>query len=170
MTNPDMVPAMRKVAGIVTDEGGMTCHAAIVSRELGTPAVVGTRKATQVLTDGQVISVDGEKGLIYDGVIAQAAPEPGAAQVQASFAPSKIITATSVKVNVSMPEAAGRATTAGADGVGLLRIEHLILGLNKTPEWYIRNQREEDFISELMGGIKVVLDAFPGKPVWVRDP
>ncbi|HPY60248.1 MAG TPA: PEP/pyruvate-binding domain-containing protein, partial [Methanospirillum sp.] len=73
MTNPDMVPAMRKVAAIVTDEGGMTCHAAIVSRELGTPAVVGTRKATQVLTDGQVISVDGEKGLIYDGVIAQVA-------------------------------------------------------------------------------------------------
>lgn len=168
MTNPDMVPAMRKVAAIVTDEGGMTCHAAIVSRELGTPAVVGTRKATQVLTDGQVISVDGEKGLIYDGVIAQVAPDPGAAQVQAAFAPSKIITATSVKVNVSMPEAAGRAAATGADGVGLLRIEHLILGLNKTPDWYIRNQREEDFISELMSGIKVVLDAFPGKPVWVR--
>ena len=69
MTNPDMVPAMRKVAAIVTDEGGMTCHAAIVSRELGTPAVVGTRKATKTLEDGQLISVDGEKGLIYDGII-----------------------------------------------------------------------------------------------------
>jgi phosphoenolpyruvate synthase (EC 2.7.9.2) len=168
MTNPDMVPAMRKVAAIVTDEGGMTCHAAIVSRELGTPAVVGTRKATQTLTDGQVITVDGEKGLIYDGVIAQQIPDSGSAKVQIASAPAKIITATSVKVNVSMPEAAQRAAATGADGVGLLRIEHLILGLNKTPNWYIQNHREEEFITELMNGIKVVLDAFPGKPVWVR--
>lgn len=168
MTNPDMVPAMRKVAAIVTDEGGMTCHAAIVSRELGTPAVVGTRKGTQTLTNGQVITVDGEKGLIYEGVIAQQIPETGTAQVQVASAPAKIITATSVKVNVSMPEAAQRAAATGADGVGLLRIEHLILGLNKTPNWYILNRREEEFISELMNGIKVVLDAFPGKPVWVR--
>ena len=168
MTNPDMVPAMRKVAAIVTDEGGMTCHAAIVSRELGTPAVVGTRKGTQTLTNGQMITVDGEKGLIYEGVIAQQIPEAGTVQVQVASAPAKIITATSVKVNVSMPEAAQRAAATGADGVGLLRIEHLILGLNKTPNWYILNHREEEFISELMNGIKVVLDAFPGKPVWVR--
>jgi Phosphoenolpyruvate synthase/pyruvate phosphate dikinase len=89
MTNPDMVPAMRKVAAIVTDEGGMTCHAAIVSRELGTPAVVGTRKATQILKDGQVITVDGEKGLIYEGVIAQQVPAAGSAQVQIASAPGK---------------------------------------------------------------------------------
>ncbi|MDD1724391.1 MAG: phosphoenolpyruvate synthase [Methanospirillum sp.] len=167
MTNPDMVPAMRKVAAIVTDEGGMTCHAAIVSRELGTPAVVGTRKATKILTDGQVISVDGEKGLIYDGIIETQVPQ-AAGQVIIPSGPGTIITATSVKVNVSMPEAAQRAAATGADGVGLLRIEHLILGLNKTPNWYIQNHREEDFITELMNGIKVVLDAFPGKPVWVR--
>ena len=74
MTNPDMVPAMRKVAAIVTDEGGMTCHAAIVSRELGTPAVVGTKTATNVLKNGQLVTVDGEKGHIYEGIIAQAAP------------------------------------------------------------------------------------------------
>lgn len=168
MTNPDMVPAMRKVAAIVTDEGGMTCHAAIVSRELGTPAVVGTRKATQTLADGQMISVDGEKGLIYDGVIEQDVAAPAAGQVVIAGGPGKIITATSVKVNVSMPEAAKRAADTGADGVGLLRIEHLILGLNKTPNWYIKNHQEEEFISELMNGIKVVLDAFPGKSVWVR--
>ena len=168
MTNPDMVPAMRKVAAIVTDEGGMTCHAAIVSRELGTPAVVGTRKATQILSDGQIITVDGEKGLIYDGAIVQPPAAAGPAQTSVVAAPAKIITATSVKVNVSMPEAAQRAAATGADGVGLLRIEHLILGLNKTPNWYIQNHREDEFISELMNGIKVVLDAFPGKPVWVR--
>ena len=78
-----MVPAMRKVAAIVTDEGGMTCHAAIVSRELGTPAVVGTKTATHVLKNGQLITVDGEKGIIYEGEIPHAAPAPAAAVQQA---------------------------------------------------------------------------------------
>ena len=165
MTNPDMVPAMRKVAAIVTDEGGLTCHAAIVSRELGTPAIVGTKTATQVLKTGQLITVDGEKGLIYDGIVESAAPAKAATTVQGA---APIITATSVKVNVSIPEAAVRAAATGADGVGLLRIEHLILGLNKTPGWFITNHKEEEFVKELHDGIKIVLDAFPGKSVWVR--
>jgi pyruvate, water dikinase len=167
MTNPDMVPAMRKVAAIVTDEGGMTCHAAIVSRELGTPAVVGTKNATNVLKNDQLVTVDGEKGHIYEGIVATAAPAP-VAVVAGSFAAAPIITATSVKVNVSIPEAAKRAAATGADGVGLLRIEHLILGLNKTPGWFIANHKEEEFVAELYDGIKTVLDAFPGKSVWVR--
>jgi pyruvate,water dikinase len=168
MTSPDMVPAMQKVAAIITDEGGLTCHAAIVSRELGTPAIVGTKTGTKVLKSGQLITVDGEKGLVYEGAIAPAAPAAAATVQQGVAGQAKIITATSVKVNVSIPEAAARAAATGADGVGLLRIEHLILGLNKTPGWYITNNREEDFIKELHDGIKIVLDAFPGKPVWVR--
>jgi pyruvate,water dikinase len=169
MTNPDMVPAMRKVAAIVTDEGGMTCHAAIVSRELGTPAVVGTKTATNMLRNDQVVTVDGEKGHVYEGTFATSAPTQAAAAAQAvAVATAPIITATSVKVNVSIPEAAKRAAATGADGVGLLRIEHLILGLNKTPGWFIANHKEEMFVTELHDGIKTVLDAFPGKPVWVR--
>ncbi len=165
MTNPDMVPAMQKVAAIVTDEGGMTCHAAIVSRELGTPAVVGTRNATSILKPGQLVTVDGEKGFIYEGAL----ETPAQAQAPAAaITASPLITATSVKVNVSIPGAAARAAATGADGVGLLRIEHLILGLNKTPGWFIANGREEEFIDELYKGIKIVLDAFNGKPVWVR--
>jgi pyruvate,water dikinase len=164
MTNPDMVPAMRKVAAIVTDEGGMTCHAAIVSRELGTPAIVGTKTATKILNPGQVVTVDGEKGFVYEGALAISAEKAAPAPVAAV----PVITATSVKVNVSMPEAAARAAATGADGVGLLRIEHLIIGLNKTPSWFISNKREEDFINELYSGIKTVLDSFYGKPVWVR--
>jgi len=167
MTNPDMVPAMKKVAAIVTDEGGMTCHAAIVSRELGTPAVVGTKKATSVLVTGQQVTVDGEAGLIYEGVFERAIQKQQAV-VQHVTGTAQIVTATSVKVNVSIPEAATRAAATGADGVGLLRIEHLILGLNKTPGWFITNHREEEFVKELHDGIKIVLDAFPGKPVWVR--
>ncbi|HUU75092.1 MAG TPA: phosphoenolpyruvate synthase [Methanoregulaceae archaeon] len=167
MTNPDMVPAMRKVAAIVTDEGGLTCHAAIVSRELGTPAVVGTKKATSFLQPGQVITVDGEKGQVYEGVMETATLQPQAMQ-PAATAGTGLITATSVKVNVSIPEAAQRAAATGADGVGLLRIEHLILGLGRTPGWFITNGKEEEFVQELFNGIKIVLDAFYGKPVWVR--
>ena len=168
MTNPDMVPAMRKVAAIVTDEGGMTCHAAIVSRELGTPAVVGTKNATQLLTTGQLVTVDGEMGLVYEGEITKDAPAKAAASQQGMTGYAPIITATSVKVNVSIPDAAARAAATGADGVGLLRIEHLILGLNKTPGWFIANNKEDEFVRELHDGIKIVLDAFPGKTVWVR--
>ena len=165
-----MVPAMRKVAAIVTDEGGMTCHAAIVSRELGTPAVVGTKTGTQQLKNGQLVTVDGEMGIVYEGEVSTATTQSktGAAAFMTSGGNAPIITATSVKVNVSIPEAAARAASTGADGVGLLRIEHLILGLNKTPGWFIANHKEEEFVKELYDGIKIVLDAFPGKTVWVR--
>ncbi|NLO77293.1 MAG: phosphoenolpyruvate synthase [Methanomicrobiales archaeon] len=173
MTNPDMVLGMRKVSAIITDEGGMTCHAAIVSRELGTPAVVGTRKATQVLKEGDIVTVDGEKGIVFEGAVALSAETApagvvGAAGPVATYAAPPIITGTSIKVNVSLAEAAGRAAATGADGVGLLRIEHMILALGKTPGWYIKNHKEEEFITELYDGIKTILDAFPGKPVWVR--
>ncbi|MBP2133640.1 pyruvate,water dikinase [Methanomicrobium sp. W14] len=167
MTNPDMVPAMRKAAAIITDEGGMTCHAAIVSRELGTPAAVGTKKATHMLKNGQVVTIDGEKGIVFEGGELKNADKT-AQPVITGFAQAPIITATSIKVNVSLPEAAKRAAATGADGVGLLRIEHLILGLGKTPQWYIRNNKEDEFINELYTGIKTVMDEFNGKPVWVR--
>ncbi|MDD1715570.1 MAG: phosphoenolpyruvate synthase, partial [Methanolinea sp.] len=93
MTNPDMVPAMRKVAAIVTDEGGMTCHAAIVSRELGTPAVVGTKKATGTLKPGQIVTVDGEKGFIYEGIL-EIPKERSAAAAAGMIGNAPLITAT----------------------------------------------------------------------------
>ncbi|HOV52360.1 MAG TPA: phosphoenolpyruvate synthase, partial [Methanothrix sp.] len=123
MTMPDMVPGMKRAGAIVTDEGGMACHAAIVSRELGCPAVVGTKKATSILKDGMEITVDGGKGLVYEGRIAVAdAPKPAAAA--SSVVVSKPITATEIKVNISEPDRAGAAAATLADGVGLLRIEH----------------------------------------------
>ena len=170
MTNPDMVPAMRKVAAIVTDEGGMTCHAAIVSRELGTPAVVGTKKATAVLKNGQLVTVDGEMGLVYEGEIAPGRPGKGSRSIRRicrrCCTDHHRYQREGQRLHSRKPQA--RAAATGADGVGLLRIEHLILGLNKTPGWFIANNKEEDFVRELHDGIKIVLDAFPGKPVWVR--
>jgi pyruvate,water dikinase len=167
MTTPDMVPAMKRAAAIVTDEGGLTCHAAIVSRELGCPAVVGTRKATHVLIDGMKITVDGEKGLVFEGKKDVTAPvaQPEKA---VSFAKSKPITATEIKVNISIPEATQRAVDTQADGVGLLRIEHIILGLPKHPRQYIKEGKADEYVNELVSRIQVVMDAFYPKPVWVR--
>lgn len=167
MTTPDMVPAMKRAGAIVTDEGGLTCHAAIVSRELGCPAVVGTRKATQLLTDGMKITVDGEKGLVFEGKkdVAVPAAQPEKAL---SYAKSKPITATEIKVNISIPEATQRALETQADGVGLLRIEHIILGLPKHPRQYIKEGKADEYVNELVSRIQTVVDAFYPKPVWVR--
>ena len=166
MTSPDMVPAMRRAAAIVTDEGGLTSHAAIVSRELGVPAVVGTKEATKKLTDGMFVTVDGEKGIIFSGVLERAEVAPAAETV--AIAASKPITATEVKVNVSIAEATERAVATRADGVGLLRVEHMILGMGKHPHWYIEHNKKDAFVSELQKGIRTVVDAFFPRPVWVR--
>jgi pyruvate,water dikinase len=167
MTTPDMVPAMKRAAAIVTDEGGLTCHAAIVSRELGCPAVVGTRKATHVLIDGMKITVDGEKGLVFEGKKDAAAPAVHPEKA-VSYAKSKPLTATEIKVNISIPEATKRAVETQADGVGLLRIEHIILGLPKHPRQYIKEGEADEYVDELVSRIQVVVDAFYPKPVWVR--
>ena len=164
MTTPDMVPAMRKASAIVTDEGGLTCHAAIVSRELGVPAVVGTEKATKVLKDGMIVTVDGDKGIVYAGAIKEKKKEEKPTVV----AQAPIITATEVKVNISIPDAAERVAATGADGVGLFRIEHMVLGLKKHPMKYIKDGEVEEYINELYKGMKKVVKAFYPKPVWIR--
>ncbi|KAB7514808.1 phosphoenolpyruvate synthase [Halosegnis rubeus] len=167
MTTPDMVPAMKRASGIVTDEGGMTSHAAIVSRELGVPAVVGAGNATETLSDDQPVTMDGDKGTVMAG---EAEPEEETeehADVRPQN-PVKPMTATEVKVNVSIPEAAHRAAQTGADGVGLLRMEHMILSTNKTPERYIADHGEEAYIEEIVEGVRGVADEFYPRPVRVR--
>ena len=168
MTTPDMVPAMKRAVGIITDEGGMTSHAAIVSRELGVPAVVGTTNATTVLDDGQAITLDGERGTVTAGeeVDEEAAHEP--VEDVRPQSPVKPMTATEVKVNVSIPEAAERAAATGADGVGLLRTEHMILSLNRTPAKFIEEEGVDAYVEELVDGIRTVADEFYPRPVRVR--
>ncbi|RLI78511.1 phosphoenolpyruvate synthase [Archaeoglobales archaeon] len=165
MTTPDMVPAMKRAAAIVTDEGGMTCHAAIVSRELGVPAVVGTRDATKILKDGMVVTVDGDKGVVYSGALSVEKKE---VEERVAVAIPQIITATEVKVNISIPDAAEKVAKTGADGVGLFRIEHMILGLEKHPMKYIRDGEIDEYIDVLYKEMKKVLKAFYPKPVWIR--
>ncbi len=170
MTMPDMVPAMKRAAGIVTDEGGMTSHAAIISRELGVPAVVGTGSATRDLQDGQPITIDGDKGTVTEGVDEEAEASEQFEPIEAARpeTPVKPMTATEVKVNVSIPEAAERAAATGADGVGLLRIEHMVLSLGKTPERYIRDHGSRAYQDALIEGVRTVADEFYPRPVRVR--
>jgi pyruvate,water dikinase len=167
MTTPDMVPAMKRAAGIVTDEGGMTSHAAIVSRELGVPAIVGAGDATATLSDGQLVTIDGDRGTVVEGRTDDEEEHEPVEAVRPDT-PVKPMTATEVKVNVSIPEAAERAAATGADGVGLLRIEHLVLGLDKTPERYITDHGGEAYESELVAGLRRVADEFYPRPVRVR--
>ncbi|MEF8841461.1 MAG: phosphoenolpyruvate synthase [Haloarculaceae archaeon] len=168
MTTPDMVPAMKRAAGIVTDEGGMTSHAAIVSRELGVPAVVGTEEASSTLSDGRVVTIDGDKGTITEGAAEEETTEEEQLEEIRPQNPVKPMTATEVKVNVSIPEAAHRAAQTGADGVGLLRMEHMILSTGETPDHYIEHHGADAYVEEIVAGVREVADEFYPRPVRVR--
>ncbi len=167
MTTPDMVPAMKRAAGLVTNEGGMTSHAAIVSRELGVPAVVGAGTATQELVDDQPVTIDGDKGTVSAGLEEPDEDTEEHADVRPQN-PVKPMTATEVKVNVSIPEAAHRAAQTGADGVGLLRTEHMILSTNKTPSKYVEDHGVDAYVEEIVDGVRGVADEFYPRPVRVR--
>ena len=167
MTTPDMVPAMRRASGIVTDEGGVTCHASIISRELGIPCVVGTGDATITLKENTGVTLDGKKGLVFEGISKTETKE--AATVQGgNVEAAPIITVTEVKANVSMPEAAKKAAATGADGVGLLRTEHLMLTAGIHPGKFIEDGEEDKLIDTIADNVMIVADAFYPKPVWYR--
>ena len=165
MTTPDMVPAMRRASGIVTDEGGVTCHASIISRELGIPCVVGTGDATATLEENTGVTLDGKKGLVFDGI---SETKEEATVVAGTVEAAPIITVTEVKANVSMPEAAEKAAATGADGVGLLRTEHLMLTSGIHPGKFIADGNEDELIDTIADNVQIVADAFYPKPVWYR--
>ncbi|MFQ5648012.1 MAG: phosphoenolpyruvate synthase, partial [Candidatus Aenigmatarchaeota archaeon] len=168
MTNPDMVTYMKIASAIVTDEGGLTSHAAIVSRELGLPCVVGTREATTKLQEDQEITVDATRGKIYSGEVEvkPEAPEgmPEAGEVPAAL--SEGFTATEIKVNIAFPETAERVADR-ADGVGLLRAEHMLTESGKHPV-YLAKSNPEELVNIIMEGVGKIAKAFYPKPVWYR--
>ncbi len=249
MTSPDWVPTMKKSRAIITNQGGVTCHAAIVSRELGIPCVVGTEKATEVLEDGDKVTVNGYDGIVYEGVVEVEKPEEKTQEIVALTDFDKIEKvlgkeikekpeekaekekpaetamveelsqrveeerdelvekareeaedlveeygqkkaegmseedrekegkeiedlikkiAPLVKVNVALPEAAEQAAKTGADGVGLLRAEHMITASGMHPAEFIRQEKQEELVKAVKEGIKKVADLFQKKPVWYR--
>lgn len=167
MTTPDWVTAMKMASAIVTDLGGKTCHAAIVSREMGIPCVVGTENATKVLKAGQTVTVDGRRGLVFEGEAPKKEEaKPGLAP---QAAPAQPLTATKVYVNLSVPEIADKvARETDADGVGLLRAEHMMLEIGKHPRQLIEEGGEQSMVDTFSRGIGQVAEAFFPRPVVYR--
>jgi len=161
MTTPDFVPAMKRAAAIVTDRGGRTAHAAIVSRELGIPCVVGTERAVATLTDGQIITVDGSQGKVYEGKVA-------VKEQAAAISREKIKTKTRVYVNLAQPELVERVAPRNVDGVGLLRAEFMVAQIGEHPRYMISQNRGNEFVDKLAKGISTFAKAFNPRPVVYR--
>jgi pyruvate, water dikinase len=158
MTNPDMVVSMQKSTAIITDEGGMTAHAAIVSREMGIPAVVGTRDATTKLKDGMIVTVDGSSGKIYSGKTAETKTK--------EILPVSAKTKTKIKVMVDLPTFAERASKSGIREVGLTRIEGIIAESGKHPNYFLEKGKIEDYEEIIFKGISGIANFFD--QLWVR--
>jgi pyruvate,water dikinase len=171
MTAPDWVPAMKKARAIVTDSGGMTCHAAIVSRELGIPCIVGTKNATKVLLSGLDVTVDAKSGVVYDGIIAMAVSPQQQSETPRSgtgFAEAPV-TGTKIYVNLAEPELAEKTAQLPVDGVGLLRMEFIVSDhIRKHPMWLIENKHPEEFVDPLAEGLATFCRAFSPRPVVLR--
>jgi len=163
MTTPDFVPAMKRAVAIVTDRGGRTCHAAIVSRELGVPCVVGTETATQALKPGQLITVDGSQGKVFQGRIIKKETKAPSVTPRA-----KIKTTTKVYVNLAEPELAERVASRDVDGVGLLRAEFIIAQIGEHPRYMIAQGRQAEFVEKLAEGVNTFAKAFKPRPVVYR--
>ncbi len=171
MTTPDWVPLMRKAAAIVTDSGGMTCHAAIVSRELGIPCVVGTGEATKRLRDRELVTVDATHGVVLEGAAPPApAVAPAGAGAVGGLASPAPVTATRLLVNLSEPSQVERTAALDVDGVGLLRAELMLIeALDGThPTQLIEEGRAEEFIARMADALSSFAAGFSPRPVTYR--
>ncbi len=161
-TNPDYVPAMKKAVAIVTEKGGRTSHAAIVSRELGIPAVVGAEGVTKIVKEGEVITVNGASGEIYKG-------KAFSPTTQKSPTPQKRLqTATKVYTNLAQPSEAAAVAKKHVDGIGLLRAEFVIAEIGVHPKQFIKEKKEEVFINRLSRELLKFVAPFSPRPVVYR--
>ena len=158
MTNPDMVVTMQRSAAIVTDDGGLTAHAAIVSREMGIPAVVGTNIATTKLKEGEIITVDGTTGRVYKGKVSET--------MSKEVLPVTAKTATEIKITVDLPSFAGRAAKTKIKKVGLSRIEGIIAESGKHPNYFLEKGKDKDYEDIIFKGVKGISEFFD--EIWVR--
>ena len=166
MTNPDWVPYMKVAGAIVTEDGGTTCHAAIVSREMGIPCIVGARNATKLMQTGQEYTVDAKSGVVYNGLVEEILK---ATQPQHEIPTVIPITSTKIYVNISLPELAEKvARETHADGVGLLRAEHMMLSVGKHPRMLIEEGGGEKMVDAFAEGVRKVATPFAPRPVVYR--
>lgn len=164
MTTPDFVPAMKKVKGIITDKGGQTSHAAIVSRELGVPCVVGTKTATKTFKEGDMVTLDGTTGKIWFGNLVTNDKNQIPTQTQTS----NLKTATKVFVNLGEPDLAKNIAKRNVDGIGLLRAEFMIANIGIHPKRMIAEGQEKQYINQLAKGLLSFCEAFNPRPVIYR--
>jgi pyruvate, water dikinase len=165
-TNPDYVPAMKKAAAIVTEKGGRTSHAAIVSRELGVPAVVGTEKITKIVHEDEIITVNGSTGEIYKGKVVLSHTSPNSLTSPTSH--RSLHTVTKVYVNLAEPEEAEKVAKLHCDGIGLLRAEFMIAGIGTHPKEFIKNKEEHKFINILTNDLLKFVKPFHPRQVVYR--
>jgi len=158
MTNPDMVVSMQKSSAIITDDGGLTAHAAIVSREMGIPAVVGTENATEKLKEGEIVTVDGFEGKIYRGKVAETSKK----EVKQVTTKTK----TKIKLMVDLPSFAERASKTGIRSVGLTRIEGIIAESGKHPNYFLEKNKIKDYEEVIFNGINKIAEYFD--ELWIR--
>lgn len=174
MTAPDWVPAMKKAKAIITDAGGMTCHASIVSRELGIPCIVGTKsrglEGTVAIADGAEITVDATNGIIYEGLIQDLVAKPAAQNASMTeVIESFPVTGTRVYMNLGDPDLAERYASLPCDGIGLMREEFIwTTYIHEHPLYLIETGRSEKVVDGLAEGIRQVCQALAPRPVVLR--
>lgn len=171
MTTPDFVPAMKRAAGLITDRGGQTSHAAIVSRELGLPCIVGTSTATKTLKQGQIVTLNGRTGEIHQGQLSRELLTNAQAEAnhhQQVQQAQHIRTATKIYVNLAEPELAKSVAARNADGVGLLRAEFMIAQFGQHPKKLIAEGKGKLFSRQLAKGLSEFCEAFGDRPVVYR--
>ncbi len=161
MTTPDFVPAMKKVNGIITNKGGQTSHAAIVSRELGVPCVVGTNKATKLIKNGDMVTVDGTNGKIYSG-------DQSSGIVTKKVTHTLQKTATKLYVNLGEPDLAKEISKRNVDGIGLLRAEFMIANIGTHPKRMIQDGKRKEYVEKLAMGMAEFCKNFNPRPVIYR--
>ncbi|MCA9485693.1 MAG: phosphoenolpyruvate synthase, partial [Nanoarchaeota archaeon] len=157
MTNPDMVVSMEKAAAIVTDEGGITSHAAIVSREMGIPAVVGTGNATETLKDGDVITVDGNTGKVVMGK-----GETKLVEIEPI-----VETKTKIKVIADLPAGAKRAAKSECKAIGLTRLEGIIATGEKHPIGFVKDKDMQSYTELIYKNLKEMIEDY--EEMWIRS-
>ncbi|HKZ88262.1 MAG TPA: phosphoenolpyruvate synthase, partial [Candidatus Bathyarchaeia archaeon] len=176
MTNPDFVPFMKIASAIVTDKGGVTSHAAIVSRELNIPCVVGTENGTQVLKTGKEYTVDSRNGIIYEGVLAQAVQStstPQSTMMAAASAAQMLdpvpVTATKIYMNLGVPDKIDDYKNLPFEGIGLMRTEFILASyIGQHPMMFVETGESQKFVDKLAEGIATVARVIQPRPVVVR--
>ena len=168
MTNPDFVPYMKMASAIVTDKGGITSHAAIVSRELAIPCVVGTETATKELKTGKAYTVDSRNGIIYEGILKQA-KNSTSTQSNITISDPVPVTATKIYMNLGVPEKIEDFKNMPFQGIGLMRTEFILAStIGEHPLSFVENGRSQEFIDKMAEAIATVARAIQPRPVVVR--